>query len=182
MTNSDDTELVKACRSGRRQAFDELVVRYQGPIFNLALRILGNVDDAMDATQTTFLKAYGRLETFDESRKFFSWIYGIAVREALDVRGRRARTVGSPAAADVVSTQESPEVELLRKDSEARVTRAMKDLPAEDRALVTLRHFQGLGYVEIAEVMSISTELVKSRLFSARQRLRRALAIREEKV
>lgn len=175
MTKNDDTELVNACRNGSREAFDELVRRYQGPVYNLALRILGNVDDAMDATQTTFLNAYRRLDSFDATRRFFNWLYSIAVHEALDVRARRGRATEVPVGDELSSPAANPEVELAGKDSERRLLKALRGLSAEERALVALRHFQGLSYAEIAETMSLSIELVRSRLFSARQRLRRTL-------
>jgi len=167
--------LVAECRKGDRGAFDELVKRYRAPIFNLALRILGNSEDAMDVTQNTFLKAYERLDQFDASRRFFTWLYGIGVHEALNWKQSARRSVALAADLEVPSADPGAEAELLRREAGSRVLRALATLRPEDRALITLRHFRGLGYDEMAEVLSIPSRLVKSRLFSARQRLRLAL-------
>jgi len=173
MSNIDDTELVRAVRRGELEDFDELVRRYQGPIYKLAYRTLGNAEDALDATQTTFLKAYDRLDSFDDSKRFFSWLYGIAFRTALDQRERSARHRRSPESGYESRTPDrSPEQEAMGRQSGRRVDSALRELEPSDRALVTLRHLEGLSYTEIAEALSLSVELVRSRLFTARRRLR----------
>ena len=89
MTRDDDLMLVQACLRGDRSAFDKLVDRYERPLFTAAYRITGSVEDAMDATQTAFVNAFEKLDTFDQSHRFFSWLYRIAVNQALNVVGRR---------------------------------------------------------------------------------------------
>ena len=83
MARDDDAMLVEACLHGDRHAFDKLVDRYEGPLFSAAYRITGSVEDAMDATQNAFVNAYEKLHTFDPTYRFFSWIYRIAVNEAI---------------------------------------------------------------------------------------------------
>jgi RNA polymerase sigma-70 factor (ECF subfamily) len=85
----DDGTLVRRCRDGNRGAFEQLVVRYQRPVYNAALRLLRDAEDARDVAQTTFLKAFEHLADYDPSYKFYSWIYRIAVNEALNTLGRR---------------------------------------------------------------------------------------------
>jgi RNA polymerase sigma-70 factor (ECF subfamily) len=172
MSNGDENGLIQEALGGRREAFDELVRRYQGPVFNLALRITGDADDAMDVTQATFLKAYDRLDRFDPSRRFFSWLYRIGVHEALNFRAQRSRRAGVPLDFEVGSAVDDPERELERKQGDALVAAALRRLRPNERALIALRHFQGLGYDEISETLELTTSQVKSRLFDARRRLR----------
>ena len=85
MKTEDDQTLVVRCRNGDRAAFGALVVRYQKPVYNAALRMLRDPEDARDVTQTTFLKAFARLEDFDPRFKFFSWLYRIAINESINL-------------------------------------------------------------------------------------------------
>ena len=90
MTDDPDAALVLECRAGNRRAFERLLARYERPIFNAAYRILHHREDATDVTQTVFLRAYEHFDRFDPGQRFFSWIYRIAVNEAIDVsNGRR---------------------------------------------------------------------------------------------
>ena len=90
MTDDPDAALVRECRAGNRRAFEQLLVRYERPIFNAAYRILNHREDATDVTQTVFLRAYEHFGSFDPNQRFFSWIYRIAVNEAFDMaHGRR---------------------------------------------------------------------------------------------
>ncbi len=89
MARDDDAMLIESCLRGDRHAFDELVDRYEGPLFGAAYRITGSVEDAMDATQNAFVNAFEKLHTFDPTYRFFSWIYRIAVNESLNLVGRR---------------------------------------------------------------------------------------------
>jgi len=89
VNEDDDRILVRRCRQGDRAACELLVVRYQKPVFNAALRLLRNPEDAKDVAQTAFLKAFEHLADYDAKFKFYSWIYRIAVNEALNVLGLR---------------------------------------------------------------------------------------------
>ena len=93
MTSERDAMLVAACLAGDRTAFAQLVDAYESKLFYAAFRITGSADDAMDATQSAFVKAYENLRTFDPSRRFFSWIYRIALNEALEHLQSAARPV-----------------------------------------------------------------------------------------
>jgi RNA polymerase sigma-70 factor, ECF subfamily len=165
--------LVEACLSGDPSAFGVLVDSYEGKLFNVALQITGSRDDAMDVTQSAFVKAYEKLRTFDSSYRFFSWIYRIAINEALNLTRRK----GVSAALDPEIGLAADDPERLSSDREFRrlLYQAVGELSQEQRVVVILKHLQGMSYREIADILGITEALVKSRLFSARQRLRELL-------
>ena len=165
--------LVRACLDGDKSAFGTLVDRYSGKLFNAAYRITRGREDAVDATQAAFVKAYEKLPAFDFDHRFFSWIYRIALNEAIDIASRRRREANLDAAPEPVGG--AMEGEYAEGERSRLVQRALMALAPEARALIVLKHFQGLSYDEIAEIVGVPEKTVKSRLFSARQRLRRVL-------
>ncbi len=174
MTRERDAMLVAACLAGDPNAFGQLVDAYQGKLYNAAYRITGSSADAMDATQGAFVKAYENLHTFDPSRRFFSWIYRIALNEALNILdGRRA--VADVEEDDLPGAMEDPEEACQEAEDGRCIHRALQHLTADQRTVLVLRHFQGLSYHEMGEVLGINEKTVKSRLFAARQSLRAAL-------
>jgi RNA polymerase sigma-70 factor (ECF subfamily) len=173
MSNSDDSELARAALDGDRRAFDELVERYESRIYNLALRVTGNRADALDAAQSTFLKAYLNLHRFDTARSFFSWIYRIGMNESLDtIQASRRFSELDP---ETESGAASPEQESAGREAGREIRHAVQELPPEQRVVVVLRHFQGLSYREISDVVGVPQKTVKSRLFEARRSLRARL-------
>ena len=170
--------LVAACLRGDLDAFDELVERYQGPLFNAALRITGSVDDAMDATQNAFVRAFEKLDTFNPRYRFFSWIYRIVINQSINLVDRRR----GEALQDLEPQHPGADPEDDYRDREVAraLERGLMELNAEHRAVIVLKHIEGLSYQNIAEVLQIPEKTVKSRLFSARQRLR--LILRERGV
>jgi len=164
-----EVELVRRCLAGEADAFEPLVVRYQRPIFNVALRMVGDYEDARDLTQTTFVKAFEKLRSYDSQQRFFSWIYRIAINECLNFRARR-----KPAEAldpMVPSGGRDPEHAAAASELEVRIQAALLELPAAQRLVVVLRHFMDLSYGEMSAVLQIPEKTVKSRLYSARERL-----------
>ncbi len=157
---------------GDQAAAAELVDRYQRPLFNVALRMLGNVQDAEDVTQVVFGNLFTALETYDPRYRFFSWAYRMAMNESLNALKRRREMVTlddhSAIPARGAAVDDAVEVE-------ERVRSALLQLKAEDRTLLVMRHFSSLSYEEIAEVLEVPTQTVKSRLFTARDRLRTVL-------
>jgi len=177
MPEPDEIACVARCLNGDASAFEPLVVRYQRVLFTVALRLLGNADDARDATQNAFIRAYERLDTFDPSRRFFSWIYRITVNESLNLR--RAQRPHEPLPA-TLETSDGTLDRLEARELSERVQAALMTLSPEHREVVVMRHFADLSYDEIAETLDIPSKTVKSRLFSARQRLAPLLAVGEE--
>jgi RNA polymerase sigma-70 factor (ECF subfamily) len=167
-SKEDDAMLVAATLAGDPQAFTVLVERYTRPLWNVAYRITRSREDAADAAQSAFVRCFQSLDRFDPQRRFFSWIYRIAVNCALDLVAQR-RTESLP------EEPKSGHLPLAR-ESEARETslavrEAIAQLSPDYRALVTLRHYVGLSYEEMAEVLDLPVALVRSRLFAARRRL-----------
>ena len=167
-----DRGLVRRCLEGQGDAFRGLVDRYNRPLFNVAIRMLGNVQDAEDVTQTVFLNAFLKLRTYNPRHKFFSWIYRMAVNESLNTLKRRKPMGGLENASDIQTLVAAPDSAVELQD---RVGKALMSLKPDDRAVVVLKHFVSFTYQEIADVLEIPVRTVKSRLFTARERLRDAL-------
>lgn len=170
MNEDDDRTLVQRCRDGDRAAFEQLVVRYQKPVFNAALRLLRDPEDARDVAQTTFLKAFEHLADYDRSFKFYSWIYRIAVNQALNVLASK-KSFGEMSGEEA---DESPGPEQQVEDEQ--MSRAIEDelmrINPELRTVIVLRHFMHLSYHDMGDILMLPEKTVKSRLYSARQLLR----------
>lgn len=168
-----DTALVARCLAGDVEAFEPLVRRYERVLFNVAMRMLGDREDARDVTQEAFLKAFQKLASFDPNYRFFSWMYRIVVNESLNARGRRPPT--APLEYEPVASGR-PDEGLRERELKDRVQTALARLAEADREVLVLRHFAELSYAEIAAALGIAEKTVKSRLHEARQRMGRALA------
>lgn len=174
--DEEDRLLVRRCLEGESRAAGDLVDRYQRRLFNVALRMLGNVQDAEDVTQTVFGNAFVSLGSYDPRYRFFSWIYRMAVNESLNALKRRKQLVTLNDELNVPVPGTAAD-DLLETDD--RVQRALMDLKPDDRAVVVLKHFMSFSYEEIAESLEVPVKTVKSRLFTARERLRLALLARD---
>jgi RNA polymerase sigma-70 factor (ECF subfamily) len=171
--STTDSSLVIETLNGDREAFGRLVEKYDRRIFNLAFRICGDYEDAMDVTQTVFVKAFDRLGTFDPSRKFFSWLYRMGVNESLNQVKSQRRIVHIEF--DPPSRAPGPEQQIIREESNWLVQDALKKLGENQRVAIILRHFVDLSYRQIGDVLGIPEKTVKSRLYSARQRMKEIL-------
>lgn len=161
--------LVRDALRGDRVAFGLLVERYQGPVYNVALRITGDRAEAEDVAQNVFLKVYEHLASFDSRRRLFSWIYRIAINEALNAE-RRQKSHES-----LEDNTASDDAEVDSVDHAGIIQASLLALKPEHRAVVVLRHFQDLSYEEIGEALGLPVRRVKSRLFTARAQLRELL-------
>lgn len=169
-TSDRDELIVEACLSGERKAFEVLVERYERKLYNAAYRVLGDADDAMEATQSAFVKAYERLGTFDTSHRFFPWMYRILINESLNIVSRRKRF--EELDSRVPASGRSPDEKYGDEEMARHLQAAVRQLKPGYRVVVALRHYQGFSYREIAEILHIPEKTVKSRLFTARQQLR----------
>lgn len=167
-----DRALVRRFLAGERDAAGVLVDRYQKRLYNVALRMLGNVQDAEDATQTVFLNAFTRLGSYDPTFRFFSWVYRMTLNECLNLLKRRKPTVSLDGKVEIQARGAAPDGAAETSD---QVEQALMALKPDDRAVVVLCHFVSFSYQEIADVLEIPVKTVKSRLFTARERLRLAL-------
>lgn len=170
--DEQDRTLVRRYLNGDRDAACGLIDRYERRLFNIALRMLGNVQDAEDVTQTVFGNVFDSLQSYDPKYRFFSWIYRMTVNESLNQLKRRKPMVTLQDDAPIAVGGAGADDTLEATD---RVGRALMELKPEDRAVVVLRHFHSLSYGEMADVLKIPEPTVKSRLFTARERLRLAL-------
>jgi RNA polymerase sigma-70 factor (ECF subfamily) len=164
----DDRLVVERCLGGDTAAFRTLVERYQRVLFTVAVRMLGDADQAADAAQDAFVRAYRKLQTYDSRHKFFSWLYRILVNECLNVR--RSRRLLEPLDAGLASA-DNPHRAAEQAELRASVQTALRRLSPAYREVIVLRHYAGLSYVEIAETVGVAEKTVKSRLYSARQQL-----------
>ena len=165
--------LIQACLRGDQSAFGELVERYEGPLYNAAYRITGSVEDATDATQAAFVNAFEKLDTFDPSHRFFSWIYRITLNQTFNLISRRRPT--TCISTDIPSEDRDPEAAFTQTESAHFLQKALMDLDVQHRAVIVLKHIEGFSYKEISTLLDIPEKTVKSRLFTARKRLRAVL-------
>jgi RNA polymerase sigma-70 factor (ECF subfamily) len=175
-TDEADDALLARYRKGDREAFAELVVRYQRPLYNAALWIVRKPEDASDVTQIVFLRVAERLDEYDPKYRFFSWIYRIAVNESLNLLRRNGREDEIDEEADVAASESAnPEWQLAEAQRSRRIRSALMSMSANDRMVLMLRHFSEFSYEEIAHIVGVDEKTVKSRLYEARQRLRELL-------
>ena len=170
--DEQDRALVRQYLGGHLPAASSLVDRYERRLFNVALRMLGNVQDAEDVTQTALCNAFLSLQSYDPQYRFFSWIYRMTVNESLNQLKRRRPMVTLEERFGIPQRGVTADDAL---EAEDRVAKALMDLKPDDRAVVVLRHFVSLSYEEMADVLEVPARIVKSRLFTARERLRLTL-------
>jgi len=183
MTSTDE-ELVARSVRGDAESFNQLILRWERPIYALAYRTLGRDEDARDICQETFLRAYRALPKFRGQAKFSSWLYRIALNLCRDLMRRERRTpvVQAPEDMDLLDLaaanepSESIEDLVARKDMTARVERAMERLPEEQRTAIVLKEYHGLTFQEIADLVGCPLSTVKTRLYQGLTVLRRELA------
>lgn len=173
LTAHQEVELVRRALAGDTGAFGELVTVYQRIIYTLALRMTGDHHEAEDVSQAVFLKAYRSLGSFDTRRRFFSWIYRIAVNEGLD--RRRTRRPLDPLDERMTDPAPTPDSEAERTELRGLLDRALGDLTEDHRQVIVLKYHLQRSYEEMAEALGISEATVRSRLFEARRKLGRAL-------
>ena len=173
MHKDSDAALVNDCKRGDRRAMSQLVSQYQRPVFNAAYRILGNMDDAADTTQIVFLKVFEHIADYDSKFKFFSWVYRIAINESLNqVKKRRNQ---EPLADSQASPWRGPAEEFDAARLSSRVQGALMLLSDDYRTVVVLKHISGCSYHQISEILQVPEKTVKSRLYSARQLMKKTL-------
>ena len=170
----EDQELLwlEQARRGDQAAFSRLVEAYQRPVYNLCYRMLSNAPEAEDAAQETFVRMYTKLHTYQPDRKLSSWVLSIASHYCIDrLRRRRGQWLSldeEPVATTLPSQNRGPEELALRAESRDEVQRLVDMLPAAYRVPLILRYWHDLSYAEIAEVMGLTVQAVKSRLHRAR--------------
>ena len=177
-----DRELVRDSRRGDKEAFRELVERYQRKILSVAMGMVHNRDDALELAQETFVKAYENLDRFKGESSFYTWLYRIVVNLGIDFR-RRDKRHGTVSLADRPGGGEDLEAALpdqrlsdpyhqtRSRELGERVRQAINELTPDHKAVILLREVEGLSYDDISSVMQCSKGTVMSRLHYARKKL-----------
>lgn len=186
--NDDDRRLIADCLGGKRDAFGELVSRYQTRLYNAALRLVHSPDDAADVVQEAFLSAYQALHTFKGDAEFFTWLYRITFNAAISLKRKKRPVISLDANAqdsgfepDDPSEYVKPGAGLERTEDERRLNAAIAKLSAEHREVLLMKDIDGLKYEDIAEVLGVPIGTIRSRLHRARLELRDLLVPSEER-
>lgn len=167
-----DDQIIEGCRRGDREAQRTFYAQTSERVYRLLARMTRNEQDAFDLAQDTYLRAFERIHQFDGAAALSTWLYQIALNEALKfLRKRKQRDAG------LRRNERSFKTELLTEDSDVRldIQEAVSQLPEAERALIVLRYFEGMGYAEMAQVLDKSQGTIASGLNRARERLRELL-------
>jgi RNA polymerase sigma-70 factor (ECF subfamily) len=182
-----DAPLIERIIAGDQAAFTELVRRYEGKVYQLALRLTGNQMDANDVIQEVFLSVYQKLHTFRGQAAFSSWLYRITANASFARLNQRKRAAavsiddvlpaveGQSPGGTFSEWSQRPDTILFNKEARAALEKAINDLPEEFRTVVILRDVENQSNQEVAEILNLSVAAVKSRLHRARLALRRTL-------
>jgi len=173
MVKNEDIIYVKKCLDGDISAFESLYDNYQKKIFNIVYRITNNYNDTCDITQNIFIKVYKNLEAYNPKYKFFSWIYRITINETLNYLSNSSKKTSLEH--QIVSEQKNPEANCISNDLNNKIQSALNKLTPDYRIVMILRHLHELTYEEISHILEIPEKRVKSRLFSARQELKKTM-------
>ena len=180
MTREDEAGIIKRVLNGNVNAFEPLILEYRKKVYNLSLRMLGNAEDAADASQEAFLRAFASLGGFRGECKFSVWLFRLTSNICTDIiRGRRERPVSldCPEGDDghwvpeIPDTRFSPETELEKKELRDAIRRGLERLNPDYRRILLLREQCGMSYEEIGNSLGLEAGTVKSRIFRARKQL-----------
>ncbi len=177
MKSPDENLLIQQFKAGDLSIFEIIVKKYQDRIYNLCRYLLEHQQDAEDAAQEVFIKAFQKLKDFRPESSLYTWLYRIGVNTCLDHK-RKLRTEplkNESQAEDLPSTEPSQEVRYRSKEIGLAIQLALDQLSKPSRAVIVLKEIEGLSYEEIAEVLNTSVGTIKSRLSRTREELRRIL-------
>ena len=184
MTLDEESRLVKAAANGSESAFEALVTENQKLVYNVALKLTGNSEDALDVSQETFLKAYRNLSAFRFESRFSAWLYRLAYNASMDLLKKRRSTVSLTAEDEEGEERElaitdeapTPEESLEREEMRRAVREAVARLPEDKREIIVMREFSGMSYSDIAGALGIEEGTVKSRISRAKTALAEILS------
>ena len=177
----NDDQLIAQTLEGNRDAFGELVTKYQVRLYNTMIQIVGSTEDAHDVTQDAFMQAYLRLDTFRRSSRFYTWLYRIAFNVAIGMRRRyrahrMAESIQREMHERLVDRELRPDENLISKENIKTVRDAVDRLEDDFRSVIVLRELEEFSYEEIAEILDIPIGTVRSRLHRARMLIREYLS------
>lgn len=171
-----DEEIIGKIRQGKSQMFGLLVERYQQKIFGLCYKMLGHSQDGEDATQEIFIKAYNKLETFNSTAKFSTWLYRVGVNTCYDYLRKRKDKREDVELDRIEIKEDGPEEKFHQKERLLEIENAVKRLNKEQQVILNLHLFGELSYNDIAHVLKISPEAAKMRYYRARISLQKELS------
>lgn len=177
---NDDAQLIDQTLAGKSRAFGQLVQKYQDRLYNTIVHVLGSAEDARDVVQEAFVQAFLKLETFQGSSAFYTWLYRIAFNVAASHCRRRRPSVSveqvrQHTGSEPVDSNPGPEARLEQQERCRQVREALAALSDEHRRVLVLREIDGCCYETIAEVLNVPIGTVRSRLHRARLQLREQL-------
>ncbi len=180
MEKDQEIRLIELCKQGNINAFEELIGRYQKSAYNIALRTIGNQEDAYDITQDALIKVFKNIKSFKGDSAFSSWLFRIVTNTALDEVKRRNRhnstsldqAMEQAPNISMADTSMGPQDVLEFKEDLELVKRALMLLSIEHRTIITLRDINGFSYDDISSILDITTGTVKSRINRARSSLK----------
>jgi RNA polymerase sigma-70 factor (ECF subfamily) len=175
---AEEIALIDRTLRGERDAFSQLMHRYAGAVYGIAYRMLGSAQDAEDASQEIFLRAYTHLARFDQARRFSTWLLSIASNYCVD-RLRRQRygwLTLDDVAFNLPSPQRGPEGGALERERREAVQRALQSLPEGYRLVTLLRYWHDLSYQEIVQATGLTEATIKTRLHRARHMMAERLS------
>lgn len=181
----DELELIRRAGQGEEDAFEQLVIAYEKPVYNLCLRMCGDKDEAFDLSQDTFVKAWHAISMFHGESKFQTWLMRIASNTCIDhLRKKKRRNTITMTELDredeplerQIADYETDPARLAEKAQDHEAVRAAMDrLPDEDRLILSMRAIEDMSYQEISEALDLQPGTVKSRISRAREKIRRSL-------
>lgn len=175
MLMETDSVLIMDIKAGNKKALGKLVERHKKSAFRIALGLVGNKDDAYDISQEAFLRVYKSAATYDEQKPFLPWFYTIISNLSKTwLRKRQTREnrmIDVDDASYLLVDTSNPEDALVKKETISILRKAILELDFEDREIITLQHFRGMSYDEIADLLGIPRGTVMSRLYYARKKL-----------
>lgn len=183
MQREEEQKIIEKVKNGDTDAFEKLVKAYEKQVYSLSYRMLSNAQDAQDAAQEAFVKAYVNLSSFRGDSKFSVWLFRLANNCCIDMLRRRKETVSLSAVSDdgenivldIPDSSPGPEDKLISREAASAIAEGIKLLPEDYRSCIVLREIGGQSYAEIAETLSLDIGTVKSRIFRARKRLLKQL-------
>jgi len=174
-----NSELVKKSQLGDRSAFEQLVLRHQELVFSLAYKLTGNREMANDVAQEAFIRAWKAIEKFRGDSTFSTWIYRITVNTAWTLRKKAKKhntlNIDDTYEPIVIDEKKDPEMVAINSDLSSELSKALNNLPVEQRIIVELKNIEGRSHKEIADYLDISVTAAKVRLHRAHQKLRQIL-------
>lgn len=175
MNQKTDHDYIREIESGNVNAYAMLVTKYKDMIFTLALRMVGNREDAEEVAQDSFVKAYKSLSTFKGTSKFSTWLYRIVYNTSLDYLKKKKRVVFSEHIDQInesdVGVMQNALTYIEAEERKAMIQKALQKLPEDDSAILTLFYFEELSLKEISEVVQLSYDNVKIKLHRSRKKL-----------